>query len=78
MDQQGGYHGPGRYIPRDPNAPVVYDEIYTGPPSQYIDPAAVQAAPFNPNASPIEAQTMPYVPNPPPDLSLDEMPARRG
>ncbi len=76
---QGTRGGPGLYLPRDPNAPVVYDELYTGPPSLYVDPASVQAAPFNPNASPIEAQQMPYVPNPPPESwELEDQRVLRG
>ena len=80
MERTGqGTRGAGIYLPRDPNDPASYDAIYTGPPSLYVDPAAVHAAPFNPNASPIEAQQMPYVPNPPPESwELEDQKTLRG
>lgn len=77
---QGTRSGPGAvYLPRDPNAPVVYDAIDTGPPSLYVDPAAIQAAPFNPNASPLDPRQLPYLPAPPPDSwELEDQPVLRG
>ncbi len=83
MDRSGNLGGGsgGIYIPRDPNHPVIDEatQIWTGPPSQYVDPAAVQAAPFNPNASPIEARQMPYQPAPPPESwDLEDQPKLMG
>lgn len=68
------YAGGALYVPADP----VYDQIYTGPPSDYVDPAAVQAAPFNPNAAPLDPRQLPYVPAEPPDLTLGNQPLLRG
>lgn len=79
MERTGTRGGPGLYIPRDPNDPVIYDEIYTGPPSLYVDPAAIQAAPFNPNASPLAPTQLPYLPAPPPESwDIEDQPVLRG
>lgn len=76
MERTGLHGGWGLYVPNDPD---VYDQIYTGPPSLYVDPASVQAAPYNPNASPIEAQPLPYLPAPPPaSWDLEDQPTLRG
>ena len=78
MERSGqGSYGRGLYIPRDPNAPVIYDAISTGPPSLYVDPASVRYAPFDPHASPLEPQQLPYQPRNP-DLMLENQPIQRG